>query len=175
MQLPLTLTSAYFSEKLCGTLQMDLTYTTIPIFGGETKRLYGENQLAYIISKESRSINHPIYAVDTDFGSCILQIDDNQQTSVQLTEPTCQQPEEVTATIWTMYFDGASAQSSAGAGVVLISPSKEKIHLSYKLDFKTTNNVAEYEALLLGVKAAKEMGIMCVNIFGDANHRYIQS
>ena len=68
-----------------------------------------------------------------------------------------------------MYFDGASAQSSAGAGVVLISPSKENIHLSYKLDFKTTNNVVEYEALLLGVKAAMEMGIMCVNIFGDAD------
>ena len=31
------------------------------------------------------------------------------------------------------------------------------------------NNVDEYEALFLGVKAAKEMGIMCVNIFGDAD------
>ena len=66
-----------------------------------------------------------------------------------------------------MYFDGASTQSSVGAGVVLISPSKENIHLSYKLDFKTSNNIAEYEALLLGVKAAKEMGIMCMRIFGD--------
>ena len=72
---------------------MDLTYATIPMFGGETKRLYRENQLAYIISKESRSVNHPIYAVDTDFGSCILQIDDNQQTLVQLTEPTHPWPE----------------------------------------------------------------------------------
>ena len=41
--------------------------------------------------------------------------------------------------------------------------------MSYKLDFKTTNNIAEYEALLLGVKAAKEMGIMCVKIFGNAD------
>ena len=139
---------------------MDLTYATIPIFGGETKRLYRENQLAYIISKERNLVNHPIYAVDTDFGDCILQIDDSQQTSVQITQPTFQWPVEVTTAIWTMYFDGASTQRSAGAGVVLISPSKENIHLSYKLDFKTTNNIAEYEALLLGVKAAKEMGIM---------------
>ena len=51
----------------------------------------------------------------------------------------------------------------------MISPSKETIHLSYTLDFKTTNNIAKYEALLLGAKAAKEMGIMCVNIFGDAD------
>ena len=148
---------------------MDLTYATIPMFGGETKRLYRENQLAYIISKESRSVNHIIYAVDTDFWSCILKIDDNQQTSVQLIKPTHKQPEEVTIAIWTMYFDGASAQSSAGTGVVLISPSKENIHLSYKIDFKTMNNVTEYGALLLGFKASKEMGIMCMKILGDAD------
>ena len=41
--------------------------------------------------------------------------------------------------------------------------------MSYKLDFKTTNNIAEYEALFLGVKVAKEMGIMCLKIFGDAD------
>ena len=67
-----------------------------------------------------------------------------------------------------MYFDGASTQSSAGAGVVLIS-SKGNIHLSYKLDFKTNNNIAEYEALLLWFKAAKEMGIMYMEIFVDAD------
>ena len=117
--------SRSWSKRLGGTLHMDLTYATIPMFGGETKRLYQENQLAYIISKESNSVNHPIYAVDIDFGSCILQIDDSQQKSVQLTNPTCQQPEEVTTEIWNMYFDGASTQSSAGASVVLISPSKE--------------------------------------------------
>ena len=68
-----------------------------------------------------------------------------------------------------MYFYGASTQNSIGVGLVLISPSKENIHMSYKLEFKTTNNIEEYEALLLGVKAAKEMGIMCMRIFGDAD------
>ena len=66
------LLSRSWSKRLGGTLQMDLTYATIPMFGGETKRLYRENQLAYIISNEKNSVNHPIYAVDTDFGSCIL-------------------------------------------------------------------------------------------------------
>ena len=113
-------------------------------------------------------MNRPIYAVDTDFGSCILQIDDSQQTPVQLTNPTCQQPKEVTTSVWNMYFEWDRTQNSVGVGVVLISSSKENIHLSYKLNFKTTNNIAEYEALLLGVKSAKEMGIMCMKIFGDA-------
>ena len=51
----------------------------------------------------------------------------------------------------------------------MISPSKENIHLSYKLEFKTNNNIAEYEALMLEVKSTKEMGIMCMRIFGDVD------
>ena len=76
------LLSQSWSKRLGGTLHMDLTYATIPMFGGETKRPYKENHLAYIISNEMNSVNHPIYVVDTDFGSCILQIDDSQQTLV---------------------------------------------------------------------------------------------
>ena len=74
----LLMLSRSWSKRLGGTLQMDLTYATTPMFGGETKRMYRENQLAYIRSKESNSVNHPIYAVDIDFGSCVLQIDDSQ-------------------------------------------------------------------------------------------------
>ena len=59
------LLSLSWSKRLGGTLQMDLTYATIPMFGGETKRLYMENQFTYIISNAKNSINHPIYAVDT--------------------------------------------------------------------------------------------------------------
>ena len=78
--------------------------------------------------------------MDTDFGACIVQIDDSQPKSMHLIRPTYQPPEEVTTLVWSMFFDGASTQALAGAGIVLISPSKEAIHLSYKLDFKTTNN-----------------------------------
>ncbi len=56
-----------------------------------------------------------------------------------------------------MFFDWANARATTGEIVVLISPSKEVVHLSYKLDFQKTNNIAEYEALLLGLKATKEM------------------
>ena len=43
------LLSRSWSKRLGGTLHMDLTYATIPIFGGDTKRIYRKNQLAYII------------------------------------------------------------------------------------------------------------------------------
>jgi ribonuclease HI len=68
-----------------------------------------------------------------------------------------------------MYLDGASTRDSAGAGVVLISPTKETISLSFKLDFRTTNNIAEYEALLLGLNASKELGIKGLKVLGDAD------
>ena len=78
---------------------MDLTYSTIPMFGGETKRLYRENQLSYIISNEKNSINHPIYVVNIEFGACILQIDDSHPVPMKLTNITYQQPEEVTTSV----------------------------------------------------------------------------
>ena len=93
------LLSRPWRKRLGGTLQMDLRYDTIPMFGGETKRIYRENQLAYIISSEKNLVNHPIYAVDTDFGPCIAQIDDSQQIPFQLTNPTYQQPKEVTTSV----------------------------------------------------------------------------
>jgi ribonuclease HI len=67
-----------------------------------------------------------------------------------------------------MFFDGASSSIGAGAGVVFMSPRQETISMSYKLEFETTNNVAEYEALVLGIRVAKEMGIREMAMFGDA-------
>jgi ribonuclease HI len=58
-----------------------------------------------------------------------------------------------------MYFDGASSRDSVGVGVVFISPSQDVTTLSFKLEFETTNNIAKYEALFLGLKAAKDMKI----------------
>ena len=76
-----------------------------------------------------------------------------------------------------MFFDGASSREGTGAGVFFVSPSQETVSLSYKLEFETTNNVAEYEALVLGLRAAKEMGIQEVAMFGDAELivQYIKS
>ena len=52
---------------------------------------------------------------------------------------------------WEVYVDGASNQKGSGVGLVLISPEKVVIEKSLRLDFSTTNNEAEYEALLEGI------------------------
>ena len=66
------LLSRSWMKRLGGTLQMDLLYATIPVFGGVNKRLYRESQLSYIINDEQNPSNHPIYSVETGMGSCIL-------------------------------------------------------------------------------------------------------
>jgi ribonuclease HI len=42
---------------------------------------------------------------------------------------------------------------------MITSPSGKSFNFSYRLEFEATNNVAEYEALLLGLGIAKDMGI----------------
>jgi hypothetical protein len=61
-------------KKLGGTLHMDLTYSTILVFDGEHRRLYREAHLAYIISDEIDPTNHPIFSIDNDLGSNLLQL-----------------------------------------------------------------------------------------------------
>jgi hypothetical protein len=164
------LLSRSWIKRLGGTLQMDLTYATIPVFGGEHRRLYREAQLAYIISDEANPTNHPIYALDTDLGSSLLQLTHTPEAPLQIRKQPIlnQETPPPTTSVWKMFFDGASSSIGAGAGVVFISPCQETISLSYKLEFEITNNVAEYEALVLGLRAAKEMGIKEMTVFGDA-------
>jgi ribonuclease HI len=47
----------------------------------------------------------------------------------------------------------------AGADAVLVAPSKVRTCYASRLDFSCTNNIAEYEALLLGLRKLKAMGI----------------
>ena len=70
--------------------------------------------------------------------------------------------------IWTLEVDGSCAKVVSGAGVVLVAPNGEITCLAYKLDFKNTNNTAEYEALLLGMEAAKQKRIKLLKVQGDA-------
>ena len=55
-------------------------------------------------------------------------------------------------------MDGAANQRGAGLGLVLISPEEIIIEKSLRLEFSATNNVAEYEALLIGMSMVRKMG-----------------
>lgn len=66
-----------------------------------------------------------------------------------------------------MEFDGSCSSSGSGAGVVLIPPCGKVIPYSFKLEFKNMNNMAEYEALLLGLAEAKKLQIKMSKVRGD--------
>ena len=68
------LLSRSWAAELKGTLRMDMSYATIPIFG-EQRRLYRENHLAYMISNKDNPKNHPIYFIDIDMGCSIFYND----------------------------------------------------------------------------------------------------
>jgi hypothetical protein len=56
-----------------------------------------------------------------------------------------------------------------GAGVVLTSPKGDKLQYVLQMHFRASNNVAEYEALVHGLKLAKEIGIQRILCFGDSD------
>ena len=62
----------------------------------------------------------------------------------------------------------ARKEIQVGAGIWIRSPIGEPKLLSYKLEFKCTNNVAEYEALILGLKALKDLQAQRISIQGDS-------
>jgi ribonuclease HI len=71
------------------------------------------------------------------------------------------QEEEINkdAEAWTVFCDGSWGTFGAGAVVVLVAPSKVKTCYAARLDFSCTNNIAEYEALLLGLRKLRAMGL----------------
>ena len=67
-----------------------------------------------------------------------------------------------------MYIDGVSNQKGSGVGLVLISPEKVIVEKSLRLDFSTTNNEAEYEALMMGMAMVQRMGGKSIKVFSDS-------
>ncbi|MEJ5328637.1 MAG: ribonuclease HI family protein [Desulfobaccales bacterium] len=71
---------------------------------------------------------------------------------------------------WRLYVDGASRGNPgpAGAGVVLLDPAGQVAAEASRFLGRTTNNVAEYQALLLGLELARRHGVTYLEIFADS-------
>ena len=57
---------------------------------------------------------------------------------------------------WVMFFDGSFTQQGSSAGIFFITPQRYSLPKAYKILFPCTNNIAEYEALINGMKIAAE-------------------
>ncbi|XP_012477782.1 uncharacterized protein LOC105793416 [Gossypium raimondii] len=69
---------------------------------------------------------------------------------------------------WRLNFDGASNAVGNGIGAVLVSPNGDHYPFTCKLDFDCTNNMAEYEACIMGNRVAIERRIKVLEVYGDS-------
>ncbi|KAK8951092.1 hypothetical protein KSP39_PZI003623 [Platanthera zijinensis] len=69
---------------------------------------------------------------------------------------------------WEMLVDGASGKNSFGGGIVLVSPEGTRIEQALKVHFILTNNQAEYEAIIAGLRLARELGIQDIKVSTDS-------
>jgi ribonuclease HI len=69
---------------------------------------------------------------------------------------------------WLVYVDGSSTKKSGRAGIVIITPEGEELNGSMRLKFRTTNNEAEYEAVIANLELALELGAESVEVWSDS-------
>ncbi|KAI3451561.1 hypothetical protein Pfo_008226 [Paulownia fortunei] len=69
---------------------------------------------------------------------------------------------------WLLHVDGSATISGCGAGIVLTNPEGEELEFAVRFKFKTSNNEAEYEALVRGLKMALELGVRQLSVFSDS-------
>ncbi|XP_038973279.1 uncharacterized protein Mb2253c-like [Phoenix dactylifera] len=69
---------------------------------------------------------------------------------------------------WVLYVDGSSTSGGSGACLVLTSPDGVVAEQALRLEFPASNNKAEYEALIAGLKLAKELKAEDLKVFSDS-------
>uniref|UniRef100_A0A2N9II83 Uncharacterized protein n=1 Tax=Fagus sylvatica TaxID=28930 RepID=A0A2N9II83_FAGSY len=79
-------------------------------------------------------------------------------------EPSEEKPDEG----WEIEIDGSSVKGAGGVGIVFKTPEGHLLKHSTRLQYPTTNNEAEYEALLTGLRIAKELGANRLKIRSDS-------
>ncbi|GKB31674.1 reverse transcriptase domain-containing protein [Tanacetum coccineum] len=68
------------------------------------------------------------------------------------------EPEELPEP-WTLFADGSSCIDGSGAGLILTTPEGVEFTYAMRFRFENTNNEAEYEALIAGLRIAEQMGV----------------
>lgn len=69
---------------------------------------------------------------------------------------------------WTLHVDGGSSKKGAGLGIQLASPRGEILEQSIELAFHASNNEAEYEVLIAGLRLALGVGARNIQAYCDS-------
>ena len=69
---------------------------------------------------------------------------------------------------WVLHVDGSSSRVRSGAGLVLVGLHSAKVLYALKFRFKASNNETEYEALIAGLKLAKDLGVKQIRALSNS-------
>ncbi|XP_073103292.1 uncharacterized protein [Elaeis guineensis] len=69
---------------------------------------------------------------------------------------------------WIFYVDGSFNSSGSGVGVILIGSKGDVMEYALWFEFSATNNEAEYEILIVGLRLAKDMRVKHLKVFSDS-------
>ena len=87
------LLSRSWGGKLKGTLQLDMSYATIPVFG-QQRRLYREMLMKYMVNSQEKPHNYPLYFAHSDLDSFILYKDGDMEEQIPQMEEDTLDPNE---------------------------------------------------------------------------------
>ena len=98
-----------------------------------------------------------------------LSVEIPQQPLSTLVEEDSNQDETKNSPVWSMHFDGSWTKNNDGAGVWIRNIENNHTEsLSCRLNFQCSNNIEEYESLLLGLRLLKKLGAIRINVYGDS-------
>ena len=147
-----------------------MSYATISVFG-QPKNIYRETLMKFMISTANRTTNYPNYSTPIDLDSFILSNSDHDENQTELTDKKLKIMDDYIGheALWHLYFDGLVNKSGARAGVWItnIETSHSQGH-AFRLNFKCTNNMAEYEALILGLQIIRKLEGQRILVMGDS-------
>lgn len=167
------LLSRAWTTKVGGNLQMDMSFATVLVFGGEEKRLYRENKLQYVVSKNKKARNHPVYTKDESlecFGlSANPDFEDEENTKANF-DPEIKAPQISEGDVidrWKLCFDGTCSKRGTEAGVCWLEPEGMTSPTFSMLPFDFTNNDAKWEELTSEEEEGKVTKAWDIDILPD--------
>ena len=158
---------------------MDMSYAIISVFN-QTKKLYRETHMKYMVSNQNIPTNTLVYSIHSNLNSFTFYNDNNINEQIKENDeevnlskhsdlsskeenhdPHTNNPKKHLSdkyeveTLWNISFDRSCSKTSAGASIWIHNTSQGH---AFRLEFQCTNNIAEYEALLLGLHLLKDLG-----------------
>jgi hypothetical protein len=140
---------------ICGYLSLDETHLSVPRNGKNIIVLKEGIISPYIESIPQPNVNY----IEEDLGVYSIFANEEYTTLEKI---------DLEDEMWHMHFDGSFSNEGNGVGIILYSPMGKIHNFSYRLEFSCTNNVTKFEALLLGIENAYNLGCGHLTVFGDS-------